>query len=102
MNDRDKLKKFIIEVASDAANMVDCIDEPLGLEYTITGDSMRVRIDAAFIEGNCTLHLDEQEQVCVDIYKHYHVSELKGLPESVKRAWSIGQEIYLNIINNKV
>ena len=43
-----------------------------------------------------------EEQVCVDIYKHYHVSELKGLPESVKRAWSIGQEIYLNIINNKV
>ncbi len=45
--------------------------------------------------------LTEEEQACVDIYKHYHVSSLRNQPESVKRAWSIGQEIYLNIINNK-
>ncbi len=43
--------------------------------------------DLKVISGKC----------CLDIYKHYHVSQMKDLPEPIKKAWSVGQELWLEI-----
>ena len=40
-----------------------------------------------------TLSIDAMN-ACVDIYISLHVTEMKGKPEYLKKAWSIGQEVY--------
>lgn len=43
--------------------------------------------------SNSLLH--DASKACVDIYMDIHVSEMSGNPEHLKKAWSVGQEIYL-------
>ena len=38
--------------------------------------------------------LSAAASACVDIYMDIHVSEMAGKPEHLKKAWSVGQEIY--------
>lgn len=39
--------------------------------------------------------LSAAASACVDIYMDIHVSEMRGKPEHLKKAWSVGQEIYI-------
>lgn len=34
-------------------------------------------------------------EACVDIYMSIHVSEVNGKPDYLKKAWSVGQELYI-------
>jgi hypothetical protein len=36
----------------------------------------------------------QQKKACINIYMDLHVSEMKGKPEHLKQAWSVGQEFY--------
>ena len=47
--------------------------------------------DSQFISN--PLYIDAKN-ACVDIYISLHVSEMKGKPEYLKKAWSVGQEVY--------
>lgn len=38
--------------------------------------------------------LQAAKKACVDIYMDLHVSEMKGKPEHLKQAWSVGQEFF--------
>ena len=38
--------------------------------------------------------LQAAKKACVDIYMDLHVSEMKGKPEHLKQAWSVGKEFY--------
>ena len=42
--------------------------------------------------------LQAAKKACIDIYMDLHVSEMKGKPEHLKQAWSVGQEFYLKNI----
>ena len=35
------------------------------------------------------------DKCCLDIYKHYHVSQLAEQPDAVKKAWEVGQTLWL-------
>lgn len=34
-------------------------------------------------------------RACIDLYLSIHVIQLEGQTEQIKKAWSIGQELYL-------
>lgn len=38
---------------------------------------------------------------CLSIYMHYHVSQTKDLPEPIKKAWSVGQELWVETTDNQ-
>ena len=38
------------------------------------------------------------DKCCLDIYKHYHVSQLGQQPAAVKNAWEIGQKLWLESV----
>lgn len=38
-------------------------------------------------------------KACIDIYLSLHVSEMKDKSEPIKKAWSIGQELYTSTEN---
>jgi hypothetical protein len=97
-NDKERLKSLILKEADCVANyIIDGLNEPVGLCHTVRSDNMKVIIDVETIGDNSYVYLNKEERACRDIYTAFHVSEMKGQPESVKRAWSIGQEIYNNI-----
>ena len=37
--------------------------------------------------------MSEAEQICIDIYMCFHVSEINELHEPTKRAWLLGQKL---------
>ena len=39
--------------------------------------------------------LQEAKKACIDIYMDLHVSEMKGKPEHLKQAWSVGNMLYI-------
>lgn len=44
----------------------------------------------------------EAVSACIDIYMDFHVSEMRKQPESVKRAWLVGQDLYAESKNSAV
>jgi len=39
--------------------------------------------------------LQAAKKACIDIYMDLHVSEMKGKPEHLKQAWSVGNILYI-------
>jgi len=39
--------------------------------------------------------LQAAKKACIDIYMDLHVSEMRGQPDHLRQAWSVGQELYI-------
>jgi len=45
-NDKERLKVAVMDEAKTFCEMIDCIDEPIGLDSTTTSCGIKVRIEA--------------------------------------------------------
>jgi len=45
-NDKERIKKAIMEEAKNFCDMIDCVDEPPTLEYAVTKYGVKVRLEA--------------------------------------------------------
>jgi len=48
-NDKDRIKQAVMEEAQNFCDMIDCVDEPPALEYTVTKYGVTVKIAAEII-----------------------------------------------------
>jgi len=45
-NDKDKIKQAVMEEAVNFCEMIDCVDEPPGLDYSVNKYGVRIKISA--------------------------------------------------------
>lgn len=61
-------------------------------------DTLIMRLEEAEAELDS---LQAAKKACIDIYMDLHVSEMKGKPEHLKQAWSVGNMLYIKKLEGK-
>ena len=61
-------------------------------------DTLIMRLEEAAAELDS---LQAAKKACIDIYMDLHVSEMKGKPEHLKQAWSVGNMLYIKKLEGK-